>query len=133
MPDGPAMLTALSRPMPVRPDAFIIAANDEAAEAVTPLTARLRRGTESPDWLSRDTRKPWDTDRYTAAPLHARRTYKTTRNVGKLLADASACHARWAVIIENAEVATLKNLDTREERKGVSLDTVGAAIAPPCH
>jgi len=37
------------------------------------------------------------------------------------------------VIIESAEVATLKNLDTREERKDVPLDTVGAAIAPPCH
>ncbi len=133
MPDGPAMLDALSRPMPVRPDAFIIAANDDAAAHITPLTARLRRGTESPDWLSRDTRKPWDTGRYTVAPLHARRTYKTTRNVGKLLADANACHARWAVIIENAEVATLKNLDTREERKDIPLDAVAAAIASPCH
>jgi histidyl-tRNA synthetase len=75
-----------------RPDAFIVSAGGEAAEALVPtLLMRLRR-----------------------AGLHARTTAKTTRNVGKLLGDAGKARARFAVIL-GAELAeggvALKDLD----------------------
>lgn len=60
-----------------RPDAFVIGAGDEAGDrAVHGIVAALR-----------------------AAGLHARRSYKATRNVGKLLGDASKQRARCAVIV----------------------------------
>lgn len=136
MPDGKDLLNAVSRPMPVRPDVFVIAANDEAQAHVTPLVAQLRRGTESRAWLARDNRKPWDADRYQSAdreadpavpPLHARRSYKSTKNVGKLLADASACHARFAVILESPEKATIKNLDSANQQP-IDTKDIGAHI-----
>src|SRR5262249_21871131 len=34
--------------------------------------------------------------------LHARRTSKSTKNIGKLLKDAAACRARFALILESA-------------------------------
>jgi histidyl-tRNA synthetase len=46
------------------------------------------------------------------AGLHARKSYKATKNIGKLLKDAGDLHSRYAVIIESATEATLKNLDT---------------------
>jgi histidyl-tRNA synthetase len=80
-----------------RPDAFVISAGEPAAEAELPrLVARLR-----------------------AAGLHARHSYKVTRNVGKLLADASRQRARFAVIL-GAELsqgqAQLKDLATGDQR-----------------
>ena len=57
-----------------------------------------------------------------------RQALPSTR-MGKLLADASACHARYAVIVETAERATLKNLSTRQEHKDVPLSEVGQRIA----
>lgn len=136
MPDEPALLDILSRPgASLRPDAFVIPAGqtpqdqEQAGKAVRPLVARLRRGTESPAWRAGDAaaRKPWDSGRYALAPvgarsseggappLHARHSYKATRNIGKLLKEASACRARFAVILESGEDATLKNLDTGEQ------------------
>jgi histidyl-tRNA synthetase len=135
IPEGAEMLEALARPMPLRPDAFVMASSDEAAAHVTGLTARLRRGEESAAYgeglASDDAAKrimPWSPHRYSVPPLHARRTYKATRNVGKLLADASACHARFAVIVESAERCTLKDLSTREDIKDVALGAVGGEI-----
>ena len=57
------------------------------------------------------------------AGLHVRRSYKATKNVGKLLQDAAKAGpggrgAKYAVIIESGEgdgKATLKNLDTGEQ------------------
>lgn len=137
MPEGRELLEAVARPMPVRPDVFVVAANDDAQAQVTPTVAALRRGVESAAYkdslVSSDPAqriKPWDeAKRYEVRPLHARRSYKSTKNVGKLLADAGACFARYAVIIENAEVCSVKNLDTREETKNVPLNDVGAHIA----
>jgi len=55
--------------------------------------------------------KPWRRP----SGLHARRSYKSTRNVGKLLKDATNQHAKFAVILESADEATIKNLDTGEQ------------------
>jgi hypothetical protein len=71
--------------------------------------------------LDRADRKPWQADRYSVPPLHARYSYKVTKNIGKLLQDAAAQHARYAAILEGGERATLKNHDTREERKDVPI------------
>jgi histidyl-tRNA synthetase len=82
--DGAALLP--------RPDAFVISAGGELAEAELPrLLMGLRR-----------------------AGLHARSSAKATRNVGKLLGDAGKARARFAVIL-GAELAegnvALKDLD----------------------
>ncbi|MEM6855144.1 MAG: histidine--tRNA ligase [Planctomycetota bacterium] len=73
-----------------RPDAFVFATSDEASVKVSALAAQLRR-----------------------AGLHARMSYKTTRNVGKLLKEAEKARARFAVLVgDNVEI---KNLETGEQ------------------
>ncbi|MCC6675664.1 MAG: ATP phosphoribosyltransferase regulatory subunit [Phycisphaerales bacterium] len=139
MPEGKDLLEALSAPAAsFRPDAFVISnGTPEADAAVRPLVAKLRRGTESAAWLAKEGRKPWEAARYgsvgeddpAARPVHARHTYKTTKNVGKLLKEASDQHARAAVIIESGEHATVRNLETREEQKDVPLNRVPGVIA----
>ncbi|MBL8764210.1 MAG: ATP phosphoribosyltransferase regulatory subunit [Phycisphaerae bacterium] len=130
MPEGRDLLEALSRSAAsLRPDVFVISnGTPEADAALRPLVARLRRGVESRAWLDRADRKPWQADRYSVPPLHARYSYKVTKNIGKLLQDAAAQHARYAAILEGGERATLKNLDTREERKDVPIDALAAAV-----
>ena len=60
-----------------RPDAFVISAGkDEAERQFRPLVTRLRR-----------------------EGLHARHSYRSTRNVGKLLGEAAKARARFAVIL----------------------------------
>ena len=48
----------------------------------------------------------------TVRGLHARRTGKSTKNIGKLLQEAAGLRARCAMILESGENATLKNLET---------------------
>lgn len=142
MPEGPALLGALSAPpASLRPDVFVIAnEKEESQKALRPLVSRLRLGVESPAWREKPDRKPWDRERYSAPPLHARHSYKATRNIGKLLQEASGQHARFAAIIESADdpakwgdipggECTLKNLDTREEWKGVPLKDIAGRAA----
>jgi len=79
-----------------RPDAFFISAEGDTSDRLLPgLLASLRRG-----------------------GLHVRQSYKSTRNVGKLLADAGKCRARMAVIL-GAELADgmvqVKDLDRNEQ------------------
>lgn len=101
-----------------RPDALVIAYEDKndalksaAAEAaIAPTLAALRRGVDG---------KPG---------LHARRSYKTTKNVGKLIQDAAKARARYCVIIESATTAQLKNMDTQEQ-KPVNLSDLPNLIA----
>jgi histidyl-tRNA synthetase len=89
MPDDAALLEKTGS----RPDVFVISSAEPAAEAmVRPVVASLRE-----------------------AGLHARHSYKATKNVGKLLQDAGACRARFAVIVESAEFAMIKNLETGEQ------------------
>ncbi len=75
-----------------RPDVFLLSAGSPLAEQTLPqLLGRLRR-----------------------EGMHVRQSYKTTRNIGKLLADAAKCRAKFAVILDdklNDGVVTLKNLD----------------------
>ncbi len=149
MPDGEALLDALSAPSAsYRPDAFVIAGGEApgdqegAALATRALAARLRRGTESAAWLERRAKaspgepaKPWDADRYASAsggvpPLHARLSAKATKNVGKLIGEANAQRAKVAVIVESATEATVQDLRAGAGGKErVSLDRVAGAVA----
>jgi histidyl-tRNA synthetase len=106
-PEGRPLLEALSAPAAsLRPDAFVLSnATPEAEAQVRPLVASLRdRG------------------------LHARVSGKATKNIGKLLQDASACFARYAVILESGTEATVKNLDTQSQEK-MALAHVAQAVA----
>ncbi len=70
------------------PDVFLIAAGDDAAEAVRPACAQLR-----------------------SQGLHARHSYKATKNVGKLLKEANQLGAQAALLIEDGgESAKIKHL-----------------------
>lgn len=63
--------------------------------------------------------------------MHARRSYKTTKNVGKLLQDAAACNARYAVIIESATDVTLKDMDANTQDKGPAAELLPRITPPP--
>jgi histidyl-tRNA synthetase len=117
MPTDAQILDILSQPpASYRPEVFVLSnGQPESDAAVRPLVARLRRGAESQAWLARPDRKPWDTDRFAAHPMHARHTYKTTKNIGKLLKEAADQRAKFAVIIESAGEATIKNLATGQQ------------------
>ena len=62
---------------PVRPEVFVISTSEETDREAVRLLSRLR-----------------------AAGVHARRSYRSTRNVGKLLGEASKSGACGAVIVE---------------------------------
>ncbi len=135
MPEGPALLDALSRPhASYRPDAFVISNGcDDAEKALRPLLASLRRGVESDAYTSREGRKPWDADRYDpasngVAPLHARTSAKSTKNVGKLIKDAADQGSRFALVLESGEEATLQNLSTQDKTR-VKIAEAGREIA----
>lgn len=97
----------IARDLALAPDAFILAANDDAdAKALRPLLAALRR-----------------------LGLHARRSYKSTRNVGKLLQDADKSRARYAVILESDTRAQLKDLSSKEQHEVVADDLASLAAA----
>ena len=108
LPEGKALLDRLGAPgASLRPDVFVISNGQPESDAkVKPLIAELR-----------------------ARGLHARHSYKATRNIGKLLQDASSASSRHAAILESAAEVTLKNLDTgTQERVAIAqvADKVGA-------
>jgi histidyl-tRNA synthetase len=78
-----------------RPDVFLISAGEDADAHMAPTVATLRK-----------------------AGLHARMTYRATRNVGKLLTEAAKANARYAVILgeelANGNVV-IKNMDSGEQ------------------
>jgi histidyl-tRNA synthetase len=121
MPEGAELLDAISAPgASRRPEVFAISADDEATDPMTRrLVADLRRGVESA--RARDEAlKPWDRRRYEAAsggvrPLHARHTYKSTRNLKKLLGDAERQLARFAAVVHGEDRVQLRDLDRRAE------------------
>jgi histidyl-tRNA synthetase len=92
----------------VRPDVFVISNGDAGAEAsLMPTVAALRE-----------------------IGLHVRHTYKATRNVGKLLREASDQFARCAVIIERADACVIKDLATGvQDTASTPLDALPAFIA----
>ncbi len=123
MPEGVELMDAVSRPgASVRPEAFVIGADDEGTDRlVRRLVADLRRGVESGAYLDRgDDAKPWQADRYDPAsggvrPLHARSSDKSTRNLKKLLADAERQASRFAVIVHGPDRVQIKAMDTRRD------------------
>lgn len=90
-----------------RPDVHVLASTDHASRRIATITANLRR-----------------------AGLHARFSYKATRNLGKLLKEADTVRARFAVIvgddIDNNEVA-VKNL-TNGTQDTVAVDKLARHI-----
>jgi histidyl-tRNA synthetase len=90
-----------------RPDVFLITAKQEHDAAAATLLANLRRD-----------------------GFHVRHTYRSTRNVGKLLGEANKTRARFAVILgdemSDGRVA-LKNLEAGEQRD-VALDRLTRAL-----
>jgi histidyl-tRNA synthetase len=116
MPQGAELMEAAARPQAsIRPEAFVVPNGDDDNEAlVHTLVANLRRGVESEQWRLRDERKPWDRDRYSVRPLHARVSYKSTRNLGKLRADAEKQHAKFFVEIHADNKVLITDMDKRE-------------------
>ncbi len=116
MPTGAELMDAVARPQAsIRPVAFVVPNGDDDNEAlVHTLTAHLRRGIESETWLSNDDRKPWHANRYAVAPMHTRISYKSTRKLNKLKADASNQHAKFFVEIHADNKVELSNMDTGE-------------------
>jgi histidyl-tRNA synthetase len=109
MPDEGGLLERAG----MRPDVFVISNGTPGAEQqLRPLVAALRR-----------------------AGLHARHTYKTTRNVGKLLKEASDQRAYVAVIIENETTCAIKTLATGAQHQAPIAEAVGhvrlARLATP--
>ena len=112
MPQGVELLDALSRPgASLRPEAFVVAGSEDEDALVEPLLANLRRGVERDGFDG----KSWAADRYAVRPMHARRTYKTTRNLKKLISDAEKQHAKFAVVLHGPDKVQVKDLDRREE------------------
>lgn len=84
---------AIAERLGLRPDALVISNGTPEADAmVGPVLASMRR-----------------------AGLHARPTYKQSKNVGKLIQDAAKQRARVCVILESGTMATVKDLSTQEQ------------------
>lgn len=122
MPQGAELMEAVSRhPASVRPEVFVVGADDEQSDGlVRRLAADLRRGVESKAYQDAGQRRPWSVARYDGAsggvrPLHARVSYKSTRNLKKLLADGEKQHARLAAIIHGPDRVQLKDFDARRD------------------
>ncbi|MEM9294707.1 MAG: histidine--tRNA ligase [Planctomycetota bacterium] len=75
-----------------RPDAFLIAADDPSAELAPGVASALRR-----------------------QGLHARFSYKATRNVGKLMRDAERAGARFALVLSEADTQLKRMADGEQE------------------
>jgi histidyl-tRNA synthetase len=89
MPSDPEIAAKLG----TQPDAFVISnGTPEADSELSSVVGVLRR-----------------------EGLHARRSYKATKNVGKLIQDAAKSGARFCVIVESDTGASLKNLATGDQ------------------
>ncbi len=92
------------------PDVFVISSGSSEAESQIPkLLATLRRGT--PRTPSTEDSGPRTQNSFSPG-LHARRSYKTTKNVSKLFQEAAKAGARFAVIIGGDSTAKLKDMTT---------------------
>jgi len=86
------------------PDFFVIATTDLGNEQLIPLVSKLR-------WAGR----------------HARFSYKTTRNLGKLMKEASASGAAFAIILDDKikeGILTLKDLVNSEQQECPLIDLI---------
>jgi len=116
MPEGAALREAVARAgASVRPEAFVVPTGDVGDDDVRRVVARLRRGAALDETLGDGSvpgeRKAWQRP----AGLHARHSYKSTRNPKKLIGDASNQFARFAVILESPDEATIRDLDARDQ------------------
>ncbi|MFG0307092.1 MAG: histidine--tRNA ligase [Phycisphaerales bacterium JB040] len=126
MPEGAELLDAVSRPpASARPEAFVISADEDADALVRPLVASLRRGIERASFDG----KPWSAERYETRPLHARHSYKSTRNLKKLLADAEKQFARFGVVVHGRDRVQLKHFDTRRDLTPVDVPGLPDGVA----
>ena len=90
----------------LRPDVFVISTGTDESEAALPgVVAGLRH-----------------------AGMHARHTYKTTRNLGKLLKEAASVGARFAAILEVAQTCALKDLDSGAQTDGVPIAALAERV-----
>jgi histidyl-tRNA synthetase len=90
-----------------RPDVFVVGLTDSGAARMSTLVAQLRR-----------------------AGLHARFSYKATRNLGKLIKEASGVRARYVLILDDAVTegkASLKDLDGGEQ-EDIALGDIKARV-----
>ena len=85
MPEGVELADAIG----TRPDAVVIGNGSDEMQAMVPGVLGLLRD----------------------EGVHARRSYKTTRNVGKLVKEAQGQGARFVVVLESAEWAVVRDLD----------------------
>jgi len=126
MPEGADLLEACSRPgASLRPEAFVVTADESLDPAVRRLVADLRRGTETEGFDG----KPWASDRYATRPLHARRSYKSTRKTNKLYDDARKQHAMTFVVVSAEDSATVEHIATGEKSDPIPLAAVPAKVA----
>ncbi len=89
------------------PDVFLIAASDAGAAQLPAVASQLRR-----------------------AGLHARFSYKATRNIGKLLRDATTSRARYTVIVDDRiseNIVAMKDMASGEQ-SDVALDQIADQI-----
>jgi len=75
-----------------QPDVFVLASSDAAATRVPAIIAQLRK-----------------------QGIHARISYKTTRNIGKLMKDAIAVRSHHVMIVGDQGELELKNLETGKQ------------------
>lgn len=129
MPQGAELMEAVSRrPASVRPEVFVVGADDEHSDAlVRRLSADLRRGVESDAYRDAGERKPWSATRYDAGsggvrPMHARVSYKSTRNVKKLINDGDKQFTRLIVVVHGADRVELKDRDRRRDFTPADID-----------
>ena len=91
-----------------RPDVFVVSANGESDALIAPTVAALR-----------------------TAGLHARMTYRATRNVGKLLTEAAKTNTRFTVILgdelANGNVV-IKDMDSGEQTE-IALEHIASHVA----
>lgn len=89
------------------PDAFVLSNGTGDAEAMVVSTVAALR----------------------ASSLHARHSYKTSKNIGKLLKEAAQQGARFAIIIESGDACSVKDLASGEQWEGrVPIDGLSARL-----
>jgi histidyl-tRNA synthetase len=96
-----------------RPDVFVISNGTPEADAkLGGVIADLRRSTYKG-----------------TQGLHVRRSYKSTKKIGKLLQEAADVRAKFAVILESGTEATVKNLMTGEQDQSKTpIEQLGAVL-----
>lgn len=98
----------IARDLGLTPEVFVFSVDESLDAKAAELLAQCRR-----------------------AGMHARKSYKTTRNVGKLLKDASTQRARFAAFVEPSPDGASFRVQVKDLQGGgqASFPTIGEAIA----